>query len=99
MGFWCVHCPLSSQECTDDSDLALSTQFQTKCERNQMNELAERYTNISRAKSGKIVTMMTLPLVSEYARILAKNCRREADQIVSSLETYRKSSMHVLSNP
>jgi len=39
-------------------------QFQTKCELSQMAGLTEHFTNISRAKSGKMVTMMTMPLVS-----------------------------------
>ena len=47
-------------------------QFQTRCDSSQMSTLAERYTNISRAKSGKGVTMMTMPLVSTQGECQSK---------------------------
>lgn len=46
------------------------TQFQAHLESSQIAALPERFTNVSKAKSGKIVTMLTLPLVS-----VRSNCK------------------------
>lgn len=44
--------------------MAVPAQFQTKCERSRIESLPERFTNITPAKTGNTVTMLTLTLVS-----------------------------------
>lgn len=44
--------------------MAVPAQFQTKCERSRIESLPERFTNITPAKTGNTITMLTLTLVS-----------------------------------
>ncbi len=44
--------------------LAVPAQFQTKCERSRIKNLPERFTNVTPAKTGNTITMLTLTLVS-----------------------------------
>ncbi|SPO31807.1 related to meiosis-specific MutS homolog [Ustilago trichophora] len=70
-------CPLQRLNFnTGDSGLNLSLKmiangflFQTRLDRSQMNRIPPHFTNVTRAKSGQLVTMMTVALKKLNARL------------------------------
>ncbi|UTT88404.1 hypothetical protein NDA17_000743 [Ustilago hordei] len=66
-------CDMEKRETGLDLNLKLVANgflFQTRLDKTQMHTLPERFRNITRAKSGKIVTMTTIPLKQLNARLV-----------------------------